>query len=171
MGGRLQDRVPQGWMDENNLGQCTVCSRLLSKRFGIACPRCRPSLNTSQPYSDGRPFPAGLPSWEDIFVSKTRTKLHVPKEAQQLLGQCLLAALAAVLRHNDLLAWAELLALPKMLLRSGGRGGKGHRRRAENETKQRCRNWLEGQRGQLWEREGRKGKPRRKKKEDEEDDR
>ena len=67
----------------------------------------------------------------------------------------MLVALAGVVRHNDVRAWTALMALPKMTLRAHTRGGKGHRKRIENDTKQRLRNWLDGHRGQLWERSGR----------------
>ena len=68
-------------------------------------------------------------------------------------SQCVLAALADVLAHNGAQAWADLMALPKMVLPTArARGGEGHRGRVAAETKQRCRNWLEGHRQQLWQR-------------------
>jgi hypothetical protein len=100
--------------------------------------------------SSGRPFVQGCPSLEHVFASRVPLKAHIPIGAQHLWSQCLITALAAVARHNDERAWVELLSLPKMVLCAERRGGKGHRRRAETETKRRCRNWLEGHRGDLW---------------------
>jgi hypothetical protein len=67
-----------------------------------------------------------------------------------LWAQRVLTALAAIVAHNDMRAWTELMALPNMVLRRHARGGKGNRRRAETETKKLCRSWLEGHRGELW---------------------
>ena len=61
----------------------------------------------------------------------------------------MLAALAGVLQFNDARAWADLLGLPKVVLKKNVRGGKKHRKRAEAETEKRCRNWLEGLRKEL----------------------
>ena len=149
-GGRLEGAIPQRFLDEQSLGQCTVCSRLLSRRFGNTCPHCRPALAGQRSPSEGRPLPAGCPSLEAVFSSKIRVKEHVPKGARRIWAHCILTALAAVVRHNDLRAWTELLALPKMVLRAHVRGGCNHQRRAVAETRQRCQRWLEGQRQELW---------------------
>ena len=66
------------------------------------------------------------------------------------MGSVCSHGLAAVVHHNDVRAWTELMALPKMVLKVHKRGGKGNRQRAEAETKRLCRSWLEGHRGELW---------------------
>jgi hypothetical protein len=53
--------------------------------------------------------------------------------------------------HNDEKAWREFFFLPKAVLRSADRGGgKRGRDKAEAETKDRAKAWLEGKRGALW---------------------
>ena len=81
-------------------------------------------------------------------------KRHVPKGARHACSQCLVTALAKTVETNDVASWTELFALPKMVLAAGRRGGKGHAKRLEAETKRRCRMWLEGHRSQLWDDEG-----------------
>ena len=135
-GGRLAGDIPADFLEQNALGQCTVCSKLLSRRFGQTCPRCRPSLRAaSRRQTAGRPLPTGCPDLEQVFGDRVSVKTHVPKGARHLWSQCLLTALAAVVRYNDERAWTELFALPKMTLRGNSRGGQKYRKRAEIETK------------------------------------
>ncbi|MBM4023654.1 MAG: hypothetical protein FJ284_15705, partial [Planctomycetes bacterium] len=147
--GRLTGSVPNEWLANHNLGQCTVCSRLLSTRFGNSCPRCRPAMQSATAPAVGRPLLPNSPSVPEACESKVPVKLHVPKGARQLWGQCVLTALADVNAHNDDRAWADLFALPKLVLQASGRGGKAHSKRLESETKLRCRSWLEGHRSKL----------------------
>ena len=154
--GRLQGDIPKSWLSANGLGQCTVCSKLLSTRFGDACPRCRPALRsrTRRQVDHGRPVPDGWPSLQDIFENPIHVKQHVPDGARRLWCECLLSAMANVINHNDERAWIDLLALPKLVLCGSDRGGKKHRKRQESDTKNRCQRWLEGHRSQLWRRPG-----------------
>ena len=149
--GRFAGDIPQDFLSEHRLTICTVCSRLLSTRFGSACPSCRPTLQRSrdQP-SSGRSIPEDYPSLSEVFLTNVSCKAYVPKAAKHLWAQALLASIAAVLRHNDELAWLELLMLPKCVLRTSGRGGKKHRAQIDAETKRLCKDWVEGQRAQLW---------------------
>ena len=148
--GRLSGSIPADWLATHSLGQCTVCSRLLSTRFGNACPRCRPSLTSAAPVPDGRPIPSGCPSIEEACSRKIRPKRHAPEGARALWAQCLLSAVAAVNTFNDQRAWAELFALPKMVLNADVRGGRKKQKRFDAATKQRCERWLKGQRISLW---------------------
>ncbi len=77
-------------------------------------------------------------------------KAYIPKAAKHVWAQCLLSAVAAVLQHNDELAWLDLLMLPKAVLRASARSGKQHRTRIDAETKRLCKDWLDGHRTQLW---------------------
>ena len=147
-GGRLGGDIPPVWLQTQALVQCSVCSRLLAARFGTSCPRCRPAL-TSPVLSTGRPLLEGCPSLSQISSVQIPLKLHVPTGARLLWGQCVLQALAQVVQFNDLRAWTELFALPKMVLKAQERGGRGNRRRAEAITKRLCRSWLEGDRAPL----------------------
>ena len=84
------------------------------------------------------------------MCAKVSVKKYVPTGAKSLWVQCLLSGLADVLTHGDLRAWTDLMALPKLTLCTQMRGGRSHRRRQDQETKQRCQKWLEGQRAELW---------------------
>ena len=93
---------------------CPVCSKLISRRFGGTCPRCRPSLMGRQaPGAEGRPLPEGYPAIADIFKLRLPTRKHVPKGAQALFSECLARAANQVCVHNDERAWVEFFLLPK----------------------------------------------------------
>ena len=148
--GRLLGAIPPEWLEDNQLNQCTVCSKLLSRRFGDTCPRCRPALLQQVPRpSTGRPLPTDWPSLDDVLTTNIPTKAYVPKGAKRLWAQCLTVSLSQVVRYNDERAWLELLALPNMVLRAGFRGGKKNKRRNETDTRQRCQAWLDGHRVSL----------------------
>ena len=149
--GRLDGDIPSEFLRDNDLTICVVCNRLLSTRFGTVCPRCRPEFQRNQPQAtSGRAVPADYPSFEEVFRSNIRCKSYVPSGAKHLWAQCLVGAMAAVLRHKDELAWLELFMLPKAVLRAGDRGGKKHHARLDAETRRRCQEWLDGHRAQLW---------------------
>ena len=159
-GGRFVGAIPEDFMEKHSLRQCTVCSRLLNKRFGQACPRCKPKL--APPRRDaagGRDLPGDWPTWDEVFEANIPTKAHVPQGARKLWAQCLVGALAQVHQYGDLRAWVELLMLPKAVLRSPIRGGKKNKQKLDGETKERCRVWLEGKRRELWEPLDKRGRP------------
>jgi hypothetical protein len=94
----------------------------------------------------------GMPSWHDIGTTRIPTKAYVPRGAKKIWGQCVAAALGQILLHGDDKAWREWYMLAKAVLRSADRGGKKNgKMRAELETRDRARAWLEGKRGKLWE--------------------
>ena len=81
--GRLSGDVPSHALDEMNLGICRVCSRLLSRRFGDACPKCRPAL--AQPAtapSTSRPIPPEYPAIREVCTSNVITRRFVPSGAK-----------------------------------------------------------------------------------------
>ena len=116
MCGHLVGAVPPGWLEGRALGQCTVCSRLLSRRYGNTCPRCRPALARPAVPMQGRPLPDGCPTLDEVCAAPIGVRRHVPKGAQNLWAQCLLTAAAGVVEFNDTRAWTEFMALPKMVL-------------------------------------------------------
>ena len=149
--GRLMGVIPDTWMRDQNLEQCSVCSRLLSQRFGGTCPRCRPALQRDPPSAAGsRPVPEDWPSLEEVFTLRIPTKAYVPKAARKDWAQCLAASLSRVRHYNDEKAWIELLSLPQMVLRAPDRGGCKNKRREGADVRSRCRAWLEGERRSLW---------------------
>ena len=157
-GGRFVGAIPEVFMEEHSLRQCTICSRLLKKRFGPACPRCKPKLAPArQDAAGGRDIPGDWPSWDEVFEANIPTKAHVPQGARKLWAQCLVGALAQTVQHGDLRAWMELLMLPKAVLRSSNRGGRNNKKKLDGETKERCRAWIEGKRRELWEPLGQRG--------------
>ena len=68
--GRITGNVPRDWMSENGLEQCSVCSRLLSTRYGGACPRCRASLGVGAtgPARGAREVPPDWPNIKIVFT-------------------------------------------------------------------------------------------------------
>ena len=107
-------------------------------------PQVWPSLPPLPPVSWascglGGQMPEGCPSVASVCEGRMGVKIHLPKGARQLW-----------LRHNDERAWADLLALPKMVLRARNRGGMGHKKRIEAEKKKRRCQLLRGHRGSLW---------------------
>lgn len=149
--GRLMGDVPEGWLQEQNLEACSVCSRLLSRKFGGTCPRCRPALRRGMLTSpDSRPVPPDWPSLEQVLTTRIPTRAHVPLGARKTWAQCLAAALSDARTYNDEKAWIQMLALPKMVLRAADRAGKKNKKRNDVDVKRSCEAWLEGQRGCLW---------------------
>ena len=104
--------------------------------------RCAPHIG--QPQLDG-------PDLAEVFHSRIPVQRHVPRAARSAWAQCLARALAAAAAQNTLTAWRDLLMLPKAILRSPRRGGSKRREEAAQQTLRRCRRWLEGERGELWE--------------------
>ena len=149
--GRLMGDVPERWIQEQNLEACSVCSRLLSRKFGGTCPRCRPALRRGMLTSpDSRPVPPDWPSLEQVLTTRIPTRAHVPLGARKTWAQCLAAALSDARTYNDEKAWIQMLALPKMVLRAADRAGKKNKKRNDVDVKRSCEAWLEGQRGSLW---------------------
>ena len=148
---RLPGIIPPEYMQQHGLVQCQVCHRVLLRRFAPACPRCQPNLAENGSSNVQRPFGDGVPTVEEIASDRRKVRISVPAADRGLWGQCLLASLRQVVSHNDDLAWAELLALAKMVLFDNGRGGKRGKKQAVQSINSNCRRWLEGQRRELWE--------------------
>ena len=91
-----------------------------------------------------------LPDLASIFSANIPVLRHVPKAARGLWAQCLARALSNVASSNSLLAWRELLMLPKAVLQPAPRGGAKRREQAARFTQRCCSRWLEGEREELW---------------------
>eukprot|EP00971_Amphidinium_carterae_P338483 6475844-Amphidinium_carterae.1 len=151
LSGRLEGEIPQEWLHQRQLHQCQVCHKLIAARFGPSCPRCRPALQREVPPEPmARPIPETWPSAKEIHAAHIPTRKNVPAGAKMLWTQCLLGVLQQIQTYNDERAWLELALLPKCVLVAPPRAGTLHRRRNEQDTKDRCRRWLEGQRETLW---------------------
>ena len=57
--------------------------KLMSKKFGRACPRCRPSLApAAQGPRAAREVPEDWPSLEEIFTARIPCRTYVPSGAK-----------------------------------------------------------------------------------------
>ena len=45
--GRFSGAVPQAFLDAHNLCSCSVCGKIISRRFNETCPSCHPSRRTA----------------------------------------------------------------------------------------------------------------------------
>ena len=72
-----------------------------------------------------REIPPYIPRFETTSTTILITKKGVPFGARREWAECLDMAVGAVLKYNDNRAWAELWALPKIVLRAPERGGAG----------------------------------------------
>ena len=86
----------------------------------------------------------------------------MPAGARAIWAECLTHAVKHAAFFNDEKAWAQLFALPKMVLGApSARGGANKRRGGPTrEVTDKCRRWLEGERASLWPRAPKTGKAR-----------
>ena len=85
--GRLEGEIPCDFLSNHRLGRCTICSKVLSLRFGNACPSCRPdSGRVRHPTDEGRPLPSDFPTLDEILQSKSSCKAYVPQGAKKAVG-------------------------------------------------------------------------------------
>ena len=110
------------------------------------------ALPSAPPVAPAAPAAAHdpLPDLASIFSANIPVLRHVPKAARGLWAQCLARALSNVASSNSLLAWRELLMLPKAVLQPAPRGGAKRREQAARFTQRCCSRWLEGEREELW---------------------
>eukprot|EP00973_Karenia_brevis_P043622 6043735-Karenia_brevis.AAC.1 len=150
--GRLMGDVPAPALEQLDLDVCNICSKLLARRFGGTCPRCRPQLGEQNMQVDtGRPIPAGYPAIKEVFHANIPTRKHVPKGARSMWSECLTKCVNQINVHNDMLAWVEFYMLAKSVLRAAGqRAGRKHKKQSERDTRSRCKDWLNGNRLKLW---------------------
>ena len=115
-------------------------------------PTCRPEARAAAVETDNMDVDGlALPCFEAIQAGRTRTLRHVPLAARHAWNQVLTRALAAVVHHNSVETWLELLMLPQCVLCAPGRGGRRHRKAAAAFTLDRLQRWQEGERLSLWE--------------------
>ncbi|CAE7834746.1 unnamed protein product, partial [Symbiodinium necroappetens] len=151
LAGTLEGDVPAGWMQARGRIRCPVCGLSVSERHGVH-PTCRPEARAAAVQTDNMDVDGlALPSFEAIQAGRTRTLRHVPLAARHAWNQVLTRALAAVVHHNSVETWLELLMLPQCVLCAPGRGGRRHRKAAAAFTLDRLQRWQEGERLSLWE--------------------
>lgn len=151
LAGTLQGHVPPQWFRDHHRQRCSVCGLSISTRYGVH-PTCQPAARAALGGGAARPAAAaqGLPTPNELHNARGRTLRHIPAAARFLWGQALSRAVAAVVHHNDLRAWTELLILPHGVLVAPPRTGRRHRRAAAAYTVDRLRRWSEGERRSLW---------------------
>ena len=96
--GILQGVPPEDWRKKWNKDTCCVCSRVISKRTGGTCPRCRPAqrMGETAETKEGRQLLEGTPGWREIATGGIVTRGYVPQGCRQLWGHCLSAQLEDV---------------------------------------------------------------------------
>ena len=145
--GRLACGPPPSWLAENSLDRCSVCSKLLSRRFGGTCPRCRPQQRQGLEESpDEREIPEDWPSLAEVAELDSVLRGRVPKNARKAWAQCLATAMADVNSFNDTRAWVQFFSLPQVVLAKPARGGAKNARRRDREVLDKAQAWLEGRR-------------------------
>ena len=72
---------PGGLAQENKVGQCQVCHKVIAARWGQTCQKHAPSWRDEEEakVTEGRPVQSGMPSWEEISSTNVMTKNYVPK--------------------------------------------------------------------------------------------
>ena len=149
--GRFSGAVPQAFLDEHRLFSCSICGKLISRRYRGSCPSCRP---TERATSTNNPTEAtaqdNLPSLDDVCTTRVRLLKYVPRGARVLWGQAWAKAAASAMWHNSVQAWTEFAMLPKCVLIAPPRQGKSNKLDTVAFTKLRCERWLEGERMELW---------------------
>ena len=127
-----------------------ACNRILSARSRTThIDHCIRTTNTDSLI---------LPSLDEVLSLDKPTLKHVPGYARQNWARCLQAALhdAAVTRSTE--SVLKLLMLPKCVLPSKKRGGKGERNHVD--INKLCQRWLEGECIELWHEARRHQRPR-----------
>ena len=107
-------------------------------------------------------MPADWPRMECVFTETHKVRPKVPAGAKAIWAECLTHALKHVAFYNDEKSWAQLFALPKMVLGApSARGGANKKKGGPTrEVTEKGRKWLEGERAALWPRAPKKGKAR-----------
>ena len=149
----LAGAVPSAYCRAQGLDHCSVCGMLVAARYNGTHCRCRPAARAAAaPVPPSAPAGGhdSLPDLASIFSADIPVLRHVPKAARGLWAQCLARALSNVAVCNSLLAWRELLMLPKAVLQPAPRGGARRREQAARFTQRCCSRWLEGEREELW---------------------
>ena len=149
--GRFSGAVPQAFLDANNLCSCSVCGKIISRRFNGTCPSCHPSRRTAaNNVPTEATTAAALPSLDDVCTTRARLLKYVPRGARAVWGQALAQAAASAVWHNSAQAWTEWAMLPKCILFAPPRQGKSNKSNTLAFTKIRCERWLAGERMELW---------------------
>ena len=124
--GRLAGGPPPSWLAENSLDRCSVCSKLLSRRFGWSCPRCRPQQRQGlEEPPDEREIPEDWPSLAEVAELDSVLRGRVPNNARKAWAQCLATEMADVNSFNDTRAWVQFFSLPQVVLAKPARGAPG----------------------------------------------
>ena len=168
--GLLTGAVPGDFLRHFDYTQCSICDKILHKRYNGTCPKCRPRARTQEQVntlrnrinlSDTNPLnnhhqnpnleaQPELPSLLEIHKRYVPTIRNIPKGLRGLFAQCLNKALAQAVFINNETSWIHLQMLPKCTLCFSARGGKSHVSQRLAWTRGRLQRWLKGERTQLW---------------------
>ena len=167
--GRAAGAIPQQYLTDSRLSQCSVCGFLVSTRYNGAHPRCRPaarstlrptSSTTAAPNaphaSPNPPNAAGaaaqntVTDLSNVLERKVNTLKFVPKAARFSWAQCVALTAAAVVWHNNEQAWTEWHMLAKSVLWAPPRQDATFKQQLPAIIRRRCERWIAGERAQLW---------------------
>ena len=77
--GRFSGAVPQAFLDAHNLCSCSVCGKIISRRFNGTCPACRPTQRAAT--NNGpleNPTQVVLPPLDHMCMTRARLLKYVP---------------------------------------------------------------------------------------------
>ena len=157
--GYRSGNVPQQWLAENRLCICPWCKKLVAiSWFSHHKRSCLTSVDhqvTSSPTLSQASInpPISIthqetyPSIEEVLSCRCPTLKYIPKRAHQHFGTVLAEVLKKVIFENTIVAWTRLLMLPKCVLPSSRRKGKG---KHTIPIESLCQDWKDGKEFFLW---------------------
>ena len=149
--GHLPGAIPTEFLDRHDFKSCPICGNIIANSLKH-CRKCAPLFRAASSTScSNTPATEGLPSLDEICMTRVRLFKHIPKRARGLWGEVLAKAIASAVHYNTAQAWTELMMLPKCVLLTPPRSGKSNKRASTAFIKLRCDRWLSGQRKELWE--------------------
>lgn len=143
--GHLSGAVPADFLNFHNYYQCSVCDKILSRRYNGTYPSCRPRAQAQQQFNimrsqvkppnsnppinqQSQPLraPIVLPSLAEIHERFVPTIKNIPRLIRRLFAQCLTKSLAQAVWSNNHTSWTELQMLAKCTLCQPPCAGKSH---------------------------------------------
>ena len=155
--GYRSGKVPQQWLAENRLCICPSCNKLVAiswfshhKQSCVTSVSHEVASSSTQSQSSFNLLSiqqATYPSIEEVLSCRCPTLKYIPKRARQHFGSVLVEVLKQVIFENSVEAWTRLLMLPKCVLPSSKRKGKGKRMIPFESL---CQDWKDGKELLLW---------------------
>ena len=126
--GVFPGKVPDQWLDEQNLSICNCCQQLVARsRFVSHLRRCTALITPSghvPKAAQNSDTAHHLPTFEEVCQLRCPTLRHIPAKSRPAFARALSISLQAVLQKNSTEAWLMLFSLPKCLLPSAKHRGR-----------------------------------------------